>query len=118
MHGNIMNRIREGGFEGYDPKVGDGATYLMWSDRMPYTIIEVRRNKAGKVFQVTVQEDKATRTDKNGQSDCGQTYLFQPNPNGEIRRLSRRKCGRWIIRGGKHGAFLLGERSKYHDYSF
>lgn len=116
MQGSFTNWMMRGQIEGYVPKVGDGATYLMYSDRRPFTIIGIKYSKAGKVMSVTVKEDRAIRTDKNGMSES-QTYIFEPNPNGIEYTLTRRKTGRWIITGQKHGDFLLGHRDSYYDYS-
>lgn len=110
--GSFQNSMYSGGFKAYVPKVGDGATELCWSDRHAYTIVEVRSER-----RVVVQADIAKRTDKNGMSEC-QTYLFEPNPKAPLVVLTLRKDGRWRRVGDKSGAFLLGKRMEYHDYSF
>lgn len=97
-----------------EPEVGMGATRLMWTDRVPCTVIEVR----GKV--VTVQEDRAERTDNRGQSES-QEYAYSRNPEGRTHRYSQRKNGAWVregdtLRGGER--LLLGVREKYYDPSF
>ena len=58
------------------PVVGMGATMCSWSDRTAATIVAVTPKT------ITVKCDKATRTDKNGMSDC-QTYSYTPDPNEE-----------------------------------
>lgn len=93
------------------PVVGMGATHCAYSDRHPYTVIEV--SKSGRV--VTLQEDTAIRTDKNGMSES-QTYEFTPNPKGAIRKASLRKNGQWVEVNGSD-KFSLGHRSAYYDYS-
>ena len=94
------------------PEIGMGATLLGYTDRFPYTVIEVSKN--GK--RCKVQEDSAVRLDDNGVSES-QHYDYIPNPEGEIIAISRRKNGAWIEVGG--GArFHVGSRRKYHDYSF
>lgn len=92
------------------PTVGMGATMVMWTDRLPFTVIAV--SKSGKT--VTVQEDNAVRMDGNGMSEC-QTYVFTRNPEGAIFKVRKLKNGQWACKGQK---FTLGSRSKYHDYSF
>jgi hypothetical protein len=59
------------------PAVGMGITVLMWTDRMPGTIISV--SASGKSFKY--QADTATRIDENGMSDA-QTYEYGPDPSG------------------------------------
>lgn len=97
------------------PKVGMGATMLSWTDRDPATIIKV--SKSGK--KITVQPDKAIRTDSNGMSDS-QSYTFERNPNAYTDEYSLRKNGRWVRVGeSQNGSSLLvGHRSKYYDFSF
>lgn len=108
-----------------DPVVGMGATLLSWTDRHPATIIEVWRT-ASKKWLITVQEDNAERIDKNGFSES-QDYTYTPNPNGSKqmfrfdgekgwRRVAKNEKGRLILTGG--GGLRIGEREKYHDFSF
>lgn len=106
MHLNSNNPV---------PAVGDGATILYWTDRQAVTIIEV--SKSGK--RVVVQEDKATRTDNLGMSDC-QSYSYEPNPEGTKHVFTLRNNGRWVRQGDtKRGCGLrVGTRDQYHDYGF
>ena len=93
-----------------------GVTLLHWTDRSPATIIKVSKN--GK--SIDVQEDKATRVDSNGMSEC-QGYLFDPNPLGPVYTYTLRSNGRWVRKGEpmrQGGALRIGERDKYHDFSF
>jgi hypothetical protein len=94
------------------PTVGMGATIKHWSDRTAATVIQV--TKRGK--QLVLQEDKATRTDTNGMSES-QTYEFEKDTNGKIYFATMRKDGQYRILGGKE-LVVLGQRYKYHDYSF
>ena len=77
-HGSLTNML-----SGTDPEVvptvGMGCTELMWTDRHAYTIVWV--SKTGKTIRV--QRDIATRTDKNGMSEC-QDYEFSPDTNAEL----------------------------------
>lgn len=91
------------------PKVGDGATVLMWTDREPATVIAV--SPSGKT--VTVQMDRYRRTDANGMSEV-QSYAYERNPAGEVLTFRLGKRG-WRGRGG---GVAFGHREKYHDYSF
>ena len=111
--GSMINHLMSNSAQP-EPKVGDGATVLSWSDRHAATVIEVTPNR------ITVQLDKAFRLDKNGMSEC-QAYEYYPNPDGEIIEFFKNKHGAWRERfkGGKSGyGLLLGHRQAYHDYSF
>lgn len=103
-----------------EPEVGMGATYLGWSDRHPYTIIEVVRFKsgasAGKIKGVFAQADEAIRTDNYGMSDI-QSWEYKPNPNGSIEYFPLRKNGRFS-KGPNWGTLSIGVRDRYHDFSF
>lgn len=94
------------------PEVGMGATIAIGSDRHAATIIQVLQH--GK--KIVVQEDIATRTDKNGMSEC-QTYTYEPNLNGSVSIATKRKDGRYRIVGGKT-PITVGYRNKYYDFSF
>jgi len=108
-----------------DPVVGMGVTMLHWTDRDAGTIITV--DKVGSAVLITVQEDWAFRADKNGMSEC-QDYTYQPNPTGSVYYFKQDKNGawqgvrknfktnRWVKTGG--AGCRIGEREKYHDYSF
>lgn len=99
------------------PEIGKGATIWYYSDSHATTIIAV--SKSGR--EITVQEDKAIRTDKNGMSDS-QSYTYEPNPNGRVSRFSLRKNGKWIPVGESmvsYGTSLtIGIRHEYYDYGF
>lgn len=91
-------------------KVGDGITLCLYSDSHAYTVIK-RTAKT-----ITIQQDKAIRTDGFGLSDY-QTYRYEPNKTGEIMKIRwSNKYERWSIPSGYRG-ILLG-RHEYYDYSF
>ncbi|WP_236745807.1 hypothetical protein [Mycobacteroides abscessus] len=99
-----------------NPEVGMGATIVMWSDRHAATIVAI--NERGTT--VRVQQDRATRTDDHGISDC-QSYAYAPNPEATVQTFTLRKTGRWIRKGEseKGGtALLIGRRDEHYDYSF
>mgnify|MGYP001567304673 CR=1 FL=1 len=98
------------------PLVGMGATILFWTDRKAATIVAVSAD--GK--RVSVQEDRATRTDKNGMSEA-QAYAYEPNLEATILVFTLRKNGRYIQQGAAMTSGLclgIGFRDAYHDYSF
>jgi hypothetical protein len=126
--GSLTNSIDEAAVIGQpEPEIGMGATILSWSDRAPGTIIRVERDRGSVV--VTVREDAWKRLDKNGMSEC-QNYEYLSNPEGVRSWFRRLESGRWVevtwnyntkrynmIKGGGHG-LRIGERERYHDYSF
>ena len=113
MHGSVTNRIAERCSRALVPGVGMGATKLMYTDRVAYTVTRI--SASGKTFWM--QRDKASRTDSNGMSES-QSYAYEPDPEGEVLKVFRTKDGRWKS-SGVYGCYvLLGERRAYHDYSF
>lgn len=109
------------------PEVGMGATVLSWSDREGATVVEAYEIKGG--YEVVVQEDDFKRIDKNGMSEC-QDYEYTANPNARKlrfrfddkhrgwREVYVKENGRvCLVKGGGHG-LRIGERDKYHDFSF
>jgi hypothetical protein len=106
--GSVTN-IALSNVEDQEPKVGMGATYILWTDRMPCTVIWVSDDKK----KIKVQTDKSVRIDKRGLSE-EQEYEYYPDPNGQVFTAKLLKRG-WIACGKK---FLLGFRERYYDYSF
>lgn len=92
-------------------EVGMGATKLGWTDRHPYTVIEIRSPK-----RIVVQADTSTRLDTNGMSE-EQDYSYTPDPTGHTVVLTQRKDGSWRAKG-EGTRFAVGARRRYHDYSF
>ena len=94
----------------------------MWTDRHAGTIVQVSLDKNF----VSIQEDRATRVDMNGQSES-QEYHYEPNKNGCLRNfrfgamgwkevIKNEKTGRWIKAGGC--GLRIGEREEYRDPCF
>lgn len=94
----------------YNIKVGDGATICYYTDREAGTIIKRTKNT------ITIQRDKAFRTDNNGMSDC-QEYRYERDENGfiEVYHWSN-KYG--CFRNSKNRLYVINGRHKYYDYSF
>lgn len=118
-HGSLTNLASGTGAE-YEPKVGDGATQILWTDRNPYTIVEVIPVKSGpnkgKIHTVVVQADDYKRIDKNGPFTESQDYEYTPNPNAPREIVTKRKNGQWKDSGGTK--FALGWRDRYYDPHF
>lgn len=119
------------------PKVGDGATYRVWTDCKACTIIEVRRNGR----ELVLQRDKAVLLNgfNSGEGDAlkfspggfaghtsgQQRYRYERDPNGEIIRVSRRNTAhgiQWVQVGqptrSPGGRAMLGVRKEFYDYNF
>jgi hypothetical protein len=110
-----MNRIAET-VRPVVPTVGMGATILMFSDRHAATVIDV----GPKAKWITIQEDKAIRTDKNGMSES-QDYRYEPNPAAAVQTFTLRKNGTYVSQGSsmRSGTIVrVGARDNYHDFSF
>lgn len=120
------------------PKVGDAATFTVWTDREACTVIEVRR----KGREIVLQRDKAKLLNgfDSGEPDaltftpggfCGyaeghQRYAYASDPNGDKHVVSLRKrrdgtyCWKEIGQPThKAGGFAtFGERSESYDFNF
>jgi hypothetical protein len=114
MTGSLVNNIYSKS-ESPAPEIGMGVTQLCFSDRHPYTIIDVISS-----HEILVQSDNAVRVDNNGMSDS-QDWEFSPNPRGIKHILTLRKNGAWKCKGDSLKSsynWMIGKRSKYHDFSF
>jgi hypothetical protein len=113
--GSFINNLYQEAINTPTPEVGMGATLLSWTDRKAATIIEV--SKSGK--KITVQPDKATRTDSNGMSES-QSYTYEPNPKAYTTEYSLRQNGRWVRVGDSMtgSSLIVGLRDEHYDYSF
>ena len=106
-----------------ESKIGMGATVLAGTDRYPATVTGVFNLSK----MVSVREDVAVRTDKNGMSEI-QEYEYHDNPVGRCFHFRKAKNGVWeevqwnpmTQRWNKINGYglRLGERDKYHDFSF
>ena len=116
MHTNSLSNLIIGNARQPVPRVGMGATILLWTDRNAATITAVRDN--GRT--VYVQRDRAIRTDNNGMSEC-QEYRYVANPDSLPQVFTRRKSGEYVEKGRTLGdgyRLAIGQRNEYHDFSF
>jgi hypothetical protein len=120
VFGNLMNRIEETAAP-LRPVVGMGATILMFSDRHAATITSVASTKEGEMPKwITIQQDKAIRTDKNGMSES-QEYRYEPNTAASVETYTYRRNGTYVVKGSgmRQGTIVrVGSRNEYHDFSF
>lgn len=108
-YGNLNNRLMEDSRQPV-PEVGMGATLTGYTDRHAATVVKVTPST------VTVQQDKATRTDSSGMSDS-QEWEYQPDASGRAITFRRNKHGQYVNRQCGYG-LLLGVRDEHFDYSF
>lgn len=126
--GSVMNHLHSRATIGQPtPEVGMGVTFLGWTDRHPGTIVQVY-SKDDAIVGFVAQGDEAIRTDRNGMSE-DQAYEFVRNPNAPMKMYRLDRNGQWrrsernLATGkwrflDKSQSIRLGERDKYHDYSF
>lgn len=94
------------------PEVGMGVTEIMYSDRHPYTVVQVISDK-----RIVVQADNFKRTDENGCSE-NQTYNYTPDTDAPLVTLRKNKTGRWKQEGHPDGStYLVGRREEYYDFT-
>lgn len=105
--GSLINHVATTA-KGPIPEVGMGATICGWSDRHAGTIIKVTPKT------VTVQQDIATRVDKNGMSES-QQYTYKPNPDGATTTYRLTKHGFYRFKGT---GVVIGLRDEFYDFSF
>jgi hypothetical protein len=91
-----------------EPKIGDGATLLHWSDRHAYTIVDVKKT------YVLATRDIAERTDQNFERGP-QEYSYQTDPEASPVRANLRKDGKYYI---GNQVLKIGYRNEHYDYSF
>ena len=106
-YGNLNNRLMEGP-QDIIPTVGMGCTQLSWSDRDPYTVVEIiSKNK------IKVRADQAKNI---GNHFYDQEWEITRDPEGTIKTLINTKKGWKVLKGSTR--FILGVREKYYDYEF
>lgn len=120
--GSVVNHVLSRQTKGQsDPKVGMGATLLGWTDRYAGTIIDVTGNI------VTVQEDRAKRTNSKGMSD-DQTYVYEGNPDGAQHHYQLRDS-EWVPvqwndrtrdwnKSPSGYPIKIGVRDQFHDFTY
>lgn len=102
------------------PRIGMGATILMWTDRHAGTIVGMtRHHKGAPPHSLSIQQDKAMRTDSNGMSES-QDYAYAPDPSAAVEVFTLRANGAYVKRGEsmRGTRLVVGERDEYHDFSF
>lgn len=106
-YGTLTNLIYSE-YKDYEPKIGDGATLICWSDRMAYTIVDVKKK------YVLATRDDVKRTDRNFE-EGPQEYFYQTDPEALIERANPKKDGEYY---SGHQVLNFGYRDEYNDPTF
>lgn len=113
--GSFQNRIYER-TENPEPEVGMGVTEIMYSDRNPWEIIEIKDDR-----HITVRALDWKRVDSWGMSEA-QEYEYTSNPENRTKNLFLTKQGQWKERIGRNGlgvtVFTIGRAERYYDFTF
>lgn len=109
----IINERRERRYFTGTPPVGELATYVIGTDRYPYTVIEVSASG----HRVTLQKRKSRRVDNNGLSE-NQRWISVEDKDGDTMVVTRRKDGGYRPKGSKAGHVMFGEANSYLDPHF
>lgn len=124
MTANVISQVMHSQVVGAPaPKVGDGLSVCMWSDRHAGTVVEVINPNL-----VAFTEDDA-KADTTRPCPMGhQNWILTPQPDGHRQHAMCHKDGRWYVaKLGKHGRYTvskkstpvaMGQKSHYHDWSF
>lgn len=110
-YGSLQNRLQEN-CKYPKPKIGMGATELMYSDTKAYEVIAVKDDR-----HITVRRLKA----KLIGSYYDQDYEYESDPNGITANLFLTKKGQWRERyydRSLGNVFALGYAKEYNDPSF
>lgn len=104
-----------------EPEVGDGVTFLHWSDRDPGTLVEIKRFKSGarkgEISQVGVQADHWEIV-SGGEHNGSATYEYSRNPEAPVVWFKRNNKGQWVKPGNRSGGLSIGRRERYYDPHF
>ena len=121
-YGSLINYVL-GNATFPDPEVGMECTMLSWSDRYPFKVVEINRQKNGKIKTVVVQAMKH-EADKTKSREMGhQNWIISDDPNGHKMVLKFRNTKRhygWYSKSesGWGSKFLMGVAEYHYDWSF
>lgn len=120
MYGSVQNRLAESAeFDLELVQIGDGATETLWSDCLPYTVVDVIRFVAGKrkgqIKGFVLQADKYEPAEGYDYFS-NQVYNYTPNPQARKIDVIKRKNGKFTDVNGR--TYAIGFRRKYEDPTF
>lgn len=117
MSGSLINGLYANSNNSKTPEVGDGVTFLYWSDRKPGTVVEVVRFKSGarkgEVKGIKVQEDHVELI-SGSQHTGDEKYEITPDTNAPVLTYNLRG-GKYIQVGSDGMKLVLGGRDYHQD---
>lgn len=112
-YGSLTNRILEN--QGSpEPEIGMGATEVMYSDREPWEIIGIERNRQGEVRRITLRHMSSKLPE--GSPIGSNNWIITPDENGRV--ITIKKARKNCKSHNKWGNFILGFADKFYDWSF
>lgn len=112
---SLINLLQQSNTKTAEVKVGDGATFLHWSDRTPGTVSEVVNFKSGArqgtPRRIAVRPDKYEVV-SGSQRDGSAKYEITPDPEAPVLWFTLGKRG-WV--GVKGGRLRVGDREVWYD---
>lgn len=107
-----------------DLKIGTGCTELCWSDRHPYEVVEIKKDKKGEVVELVVRGMSHKPGPKHNGTGCND-WILSSDPNGAkanlfFRKATKKRCAGWYEKyeNGWGNRFLIGYAEYYYDWSF
>ena len=107
-----------------DLKIGTGATELMWSDRNPFEVVAIKKNKKGEVEQLIVRAMDHKPGPNHKGVGCND-WILTSDMDGErvvlrFRKGTKKRAAGWYAKSdnGWGSRFLIGHAEYYYDWSF
>jgi len=108
-----------------DLKIGTGCTELLWSDRNPYEVIGIEKNKKDEVTKLTVRAMDHKPGPNHKGVGCND-WILSSDPSGKqvnlfFRKKTKKRAAGWYERRLNKdwgNRFLIGQAEYYYDWSF
>ena len=113
------------------PVVGMGVTEIMYSDRVPYEVVEIINERRIKIREMDAVIDPNFKPDFRAGGFCGtvvnqddQKWILSSNEKNEVKELFKSNAckgrGKWLEKGtnGSGSYFAVGYARNFHDYNF
>lgn len=96
------------------PVIGMGLTEICWSDRHPWTVIEVMSKT-----KIRIQKD-AVKAKEGVKKMYHQEWDITADPNGRTEVVTLRRNGKWhtLRMPMTYTGFVLGKHFNHYDWSF
>lgn len=107
MVGSLNNRLMEKTNDRKELTVGEGATIIMYSDRIACTVVEVKSK-----CKAVIQRDKAVCVGGSYSNE----WEYSRDTRGQLFEIYCRN-GVWKVTDSKERV-LIGVRDEYFDYTF